>query len=95
VTAAEISAALAGIRRHSRLLEQASGRQSWWGFTFTAAFAVGACATGWYLVDEVSPGIFALFIVLALAVGVADNQLQRRVDAITRLLAEIGYPGKA
>jgi len=98
--AAEISAALAGTRRRARLLELASGRHSRWQLCFALVMAVAGCVLGWrsigeVSIDEVSRFTIVLFIMLVVGMGVGFNRLQRRVDALTKLLAEIGYPGEA
>ena len=92
--AIEVSAALAGVRRRARLLAEAQGASHWTEW-LSVSLGVGAAA---YLIfiDEVHSTSGAGFALLVSAiVGTQLRRLQKRVDALTGLLRDIGYPDEA
>ena len=93
-TPADVSAALASVRRRARLLSQAEGNWSWTdavSLTIPAAIAL-------YLVFTAETESWSLlgFVLLSSAIGGWQlRRLRTRVEALTKLLTEIGYPGDA
>ena len=90
---AEVSAALARTRRRARYLEAA---EPGWMHLLSAAISV---AIGIYLIGssdaEVSRGTVGLVMILSSFGAWQYHRLATRVEALTKLLAEVGYPGEA
>jgi Zn-dependent protease with chaperone function len=93
-TAIDVSAALAGVRRQARLLEEARGTWSWRELTFLPLFVV-ATFWMWSGSDDFSNSAFGSVLVVATVAGWQHQRLRTRVDALTKLLTEIGYPREA
>jgi len=91
---ADVSGALARVRRRARYLADAEGSWSWGEFVPVVGFAALAVYLIVWREPEWSPGTLGpLFLVSAIA-GWQHSRLKRRVDALTKLLAEIGSPGE-
>ncbi|MEZ5316211.1 MAG: hypothetical protein R2752_02310 [Vicinamibacterales bacterium] len=92
-TEAAVSAALARSRRRARLLEQAE--DSGWGDVVAPTVFLAAAANAFFF-DTMDASLTAAVVLTALG-GLLWQQrrLRARVNALTRLLAEIGYPGEA
>lgn len=90
----QVSAALAGVRRRARLLAEAQGASHW---TEWLGIALGVGAAGYLILsDEASSTNGAGFALLvSVVVGARLRRLQRRVEALTQLLRDIGYPDEA
>ena len=94
LSAIEVSAALAGARRRARLLDEAQGASHW---TEWLSVSLGVAVAAYLIItDEVHSTSGAGFALLLSAVaGTQIRRLQKRVDALTRLLRDIGYPDEA
>jgi hypothetical protein len=92
--AIEVSAALAGVRRRARLLEDSRGG---WAWRDLAILPLLALAT--YLMfsasDEFSNATFGAILLVSGLGAWQHDRLRRRVDALSTLLTEIGYTGEA
>jgi hypothetical protein len=93
-TPIEVSAALAQVRRRASLLDQASGNWSWhelWLFV-PLGFSIYLGLSG---ADQVGSGTAGLILFGATLGGWQYHRLRARVDALTKLLTEIGHPDEA
>jgi len=92
---AEVSAALARTRRRARYLEEATGIGPW----SHLACAVISAGVGLYLFAssdaDLSLGTLGLILVLSSIGGWQYHRLNARVNALTKLLSEVGYRGEA
>jgi hypothetical protein len=92
----DVSAALAAVRRRARYLSEAEG--SWnWAEAMNLIVMVGIAG---YLMLQGAPNppgnfTFGLVFLVSAISGWQIRRLKGRVDALTRLLSEIGYPGGA
>jgi len=89
-TATELSTALAGVGRRARYLAQAEGSWSW-SEVLNLLVPLGVAA---YFIYKGSPewpgdGVFGLLLFMSVLGGWQHRRLKTRVDALTRLLAEI------
>jgi hypothetical protein len=92
----DVSAALAAVRRRARYLAEAEGSWHWWEAT-NLVVMVGIAV---YLIYQGGPNppgnaTFGLVFLVSAISGWQIRRLKGRVDALTRLLSEIGYPGGA
>ena len=94
-TTAEIGAALAGVRRRARLLEQAWGAWSWRELWYPLTLVIAGILVVWGLDDDVSRGTLGLILVVATLAGWRLHRVNARVDALRDLLTEIGYSREA
>ena len=93
-TQIEVSAALANVRRRARLLEDSRGGWSWrdLGVMVPLAMSIYLIFSGSAEVSQSTVGL----ILLATVIGAwQHHRLRVRVEAMSRLLTEIGYPGEA
>jgi hypothetical protein len=95
-TNAEVSAALAAVRRRARYLAQAEGSWSW----SEALYLLLPLGIALYFIYKGAPdwpgdGMFGWVFLVAVIGGWQHRRLQARVDALTKLLTEVGYPGEA
>ena len=95
-TSSDVSAALASVRRRARYLAEAEGS---WNWSEVANFAVLIGIAGYlmFLGAPNPPGnfTFGLVFLVSATAGWQNRRLKARVDALTKLLSEIGYPGSA
>lgn len=96
-TSADVSAALAGVRRKARHLAQAEGSWSWTEFVHAAVPASLAVYMIFSHADEStwSASTLGLLLLVSVIAGWQHRRLKARVDALTKLLTEVGYPGEA
>jgi hypothetical protein len=91
----EVSAALARTRRRARYLEEATGLGPW-SHLVNAGILV---AVGIWLIASsdgaLSTGTMGVILVLSSIGGWQYQRLNARVNALTKLLTEVGYPGEA
>jgi hypothetical protein len=92
---AEVSAALARTRRRARYLEDATSN----GHRSRIVSYVLTAAIGIYLIvtrdAALSTGTMGFLIVFASISGWQFHRLTTRVNALTKLLTDVGYPGEA
>ena len=94
LTPVEVSVALAPVRRRARLLEEAR-RPAPWTEWFWLVLAISVSG---YLIlsdDLISNSSVGYILLLSAITGFQIRRLQSRVDALTKILTEIGYPGEA
>jgi hypothetical protein len=95
-TTAEVSAALAAVRRRARYLAEAEGSWSWsdaLNLIVPSGFALYFIYKG--APDLTGDGLFGLVFLASVIGGWQHRRLRARVDALTKLLTEIGYSGQA
>jgi hypothetical protein len=90
----EVSMALASARRRARLILAAEGGWSWHQLWFALPLAWGA-----YLLlggpETFSDTTTGLLLVVFAAGGWQHQRLSARIEALTKLIADIGYPREA
>jgi len=92
---AEVSAALARTRRRARYLEEATGIGPWSHLASAVIFTgiglslIASSDADWSL------GTLGLILVISSTGGWQYQRLNARVNALTRLLSDVGYPGEA
>jgi hypothetical protein len=92
---AEVSAALARTRRRARYLEEATGLGPW---SHLVSAGISVIVGSWLIVSsdsDLSLGTVGLIVVFSSIGGWQYHRLTTRVNALTKLLAEVGYPGEA
>ena len=95
-TNAEVSAALAAVRRRARYVAEAQGSWSW----SEALSLVVPVDIALYFIYKGAPdlsgdGLFGIVFLVSAIGGWQHRRLRARVDALTKLLTEAGYPGEA
>jgi hypothetical protein len=95
-TSAEVNAALAEVRRRARHLAEAQGSWSW-SEALSLVVPVGIAL---YFIYKGAPdlsgdGLFGIVFLVSVIGGWQHRRLRARVDALTKLLTEAGYPGEA
>lgn len=91
----EVSAALARTRRRARYLEEAAGLGPW---SHLVSAGISVAVGIWLIVSsdgEMSLGTVGIIIVLSSIGGWQYQRLNARVNALAKLLTEVGYPGEA
>lgn len=95
-SAADVSTALAAVRRRARYLADAEG--SWnWSEATNLVVMVGIAVYLIYQGASNLPGnaTFGLVFLVSAITGWQIRRLKTRVDALAKLLSEIAYPGQA
>jgi hypothetical protein len=93
-SATDVSAALAAVRRRARYLAEVEGSWTWPEAT-NLVVLVGIAV---YLIYQGAPNppgnaTFGLVFLVSAIGGWQHRRLKARVEALTKLLSEIGYPG--
>jgi hypothetical protein len=95
-TTAEVSAALAAVRRRARYLAQSEGSWSW---SEALNLLIPLSVAGYFIYkgypDWPGNSVFGLLLFVSVLGGWQHRRLRARVDALTKLLTELGYPGEA
>lgn len=86
--AIEVSAALAGVRRRARLLEESRGEWSWRDLSVLLPLGL-AVYLGLSNPSEISDSTLGLILFVSGIGAWQHNRLRARVDALSKLLAEV------
>ena len=96
LTTQEVNAALAAVRRRARYLAEAEGSWSWSEvLNLLVPFGVAGYFTLKGAANWPGEGLVGLVLVVSAVGGWQLRRLRARVDALTRLLTEIGFPDAA
>ena len=95
-TTAEVSAAMAAVRRRARYLAEAEGSWSW-SEALNLLVPLGVAV---YFIYRGAPewpgdGVFGFVLLVSVIGSWQHRRLGARLDALTKLLTTVGYPGEA